>query len=202
VKTIVPRAFYLRPTPDVARDLLGKLIVVRGPSGERSGVIVETEAYLGASDPASHAFRGRTERNAAMFGPPGHAYVYLSYGVHWMLNFATQPEGVGEAVLIRALEPVACDENVRSMSGPGKLTRALGINRAEYDHADLCGATGKLAVFDTGIAVAPQSIAVGPRIGISQAIDWPMRFYLSSHPSVSKFIRRGCQDAARRITPE
>jgi DNA-3-methyladenine glycosylase len=160
-------------------------------------VIVEAEAYLGASDPASHAFRGRTQRNAAMFGPPGHAYVYLSYGVHWMLNFATQLEGVGEAVLIRALEPLAYDEGEaaprhRLMSGPGKLTRALGINRAEFDHADVCIATGKLTVFDTGIALDAQNIAVGPRIGISQAVDWPMRFYIASHPSVSKLIRTGC----------
>lgn len=192
---VVSRDFYLQPTPVVAAGLLGKLVVVRTPRGVIAGAIVEVEAYLGASDPASHAYRGPTPRNAAMFGPPGHAYVYLSYGVHWMLNFVTQPEGVGEAVLIRALEPVEgvalIERNEsapvhRLMNGPGKLARALGIARAAFDGVDLCRRGGRLSVIDTGARVDDATIAVGPRIGISQAADWPLRFYISGNPCISR----------------
>lgn len=192
---VVSRDFYLLPTRTVARQLLGKLIVIRSPDGVKSAVIVETEAYLGQSDPASHAYRGLTARNASMFGPPGHAYVYLSYGVHWMLNFVTQPENAGEAVLIRALEPVdgfdrpqssADRTRRRLMSGPGKLARELGVTRLDFDGADLCRRSGRICVLDCCIDLDPAHISVGPRIGISQASDLPLRFFVAGNPCVSR----------------
>ena len=190
----LPRSFYLQPTAVVARELLGTVIVVRRPDSVRSGLIVETEAYLGALDPASHSFRGPTARNAEMFGPPGHAYVYFSYGVHWMLNVVTQDAGVGEAVLIRALEPLdridAPDLNDhlphRLMSGPGKLARFLGITRQEFDGADVCDSSGRIVLMDAGVEVDPELVTVTTRVGISQATELPLRFYITSHPSVSR----------------
>ncbi|MDR3709567.1 MAG: DNA-3-methyladenine glycosylase [Capsulimonadaceae bacterium] len=196
---ILPRTFYLEPTLVVARQLIGKRVVSRHIGGDRVGRIVETEAYLGASDAASHAYRGPKERNLVMFGPPGHAYVYLSYGVHWMLNASTQPEGVGEAVLIRAIEPVAGIDEMRLAftgsarlpkhrigNGPGKLARALGITLAEHGGLDLCDEASRLTIQDDGWLVDDCDVVVTPRVGISAATDKPYRFYLSASRSVSR----------------
>jgi DNA-3-methyladenine glycosylase len=172
----------------VARELLGKLLV----HGDRSGRIVETEAYLGAADPAAHSFRGPTPRNATMFGPAGHLYVYFSYGVHWCAN-ATCGEGL--AVLFRALEPVsgldamfgsrpAARRERDLCSGPGKLTQALGIGK-ELDGADLTA--GPVLVVDEGTPPpAPDGVVATTRVGITQAADEPWRFYVAGNPHVSR----------------
>ena len=129
VTALLPRSFYARPTVEVARDLLGK-VIRHGPASAR---IVETEAYLGVGDAAAHSARGPTPRTRVIFGPPGHAYVYLIYGMHYCLNIVAEPEGVAGCVLIRAVEPIgAAAEIARSSNGPGKLTRALGITLKHY----------------------------------------------------------------------
>jgi DNA-3-methyladenine glycosylase len=191
----LPRSFYLDDTLIVAERLLGKLVARRLPSGEvLTGVIVETEAYR-VGDPASHSYRGKTARNATMFGPPGHAYVYFSYGMHDMLNVVTAEEGVGEAVLVRAIEPVEGIETMRAnrggiennyalTSGPGKLTRALGITRAECDGLDLTEQQGGLWIADGD----DQRIEVvtTTRIGITKGAEMPWRYYVAGNRWVSK----------------
>jgi DNA-3-methyladenine glycosylase len=195
---ILPPAFYERDTITVAKDLLGCLLVHRDGAGTTMGWIVEDEAYL-RDDPAAHSFRGETARNRTMFGPAGHAYVYRIYGLHTCVNVVTGPEGAGEAVLIRALEPVAgidlmrarrgMDDPVSLASGPGKLTQALGITM------DLNGAS----LFDGPLQVwSPESLPgrrpEGPpgeimqttRIGITKAADLPLRFYLKGNRYVSR----------------
>ncbi len=176
---ILPRSFYARPTVEVARDLLGK-ILVHGPA---AGRIVETEAYLGGDDLASHSARGITPRTRVIFGPPGHAYVYFVYGMYECLNIVAEPDGKAGCVLIRALQPVAGIElmrerrpavrNLRDLaSGPGKLTLAMGITRAQ-DGADLT--RGPLVVRMPRREM-PFQIAVTARIGITKCADWPLRF--------------------------
>ena len=175
------RDFYLQNTVNAARALLGKTLVHRTKDGAISGLIVETEAYL-VDDPACHACRGMTERNRTMFGEPGRAYVYFTYGSHYCLNFVTQPEGIAEAVLIRALEPLdgvglmkrnRAREHERDLcSGPGKLTQALMID-AHLDGEDLISDT--LYVVDGPTDVGP--IVERPRIGIRKAADKLWRFY-------------------------
>jgi DNA-3-methyladenine glycosylase len=172
----LPVEFYLQPTVEAARALLGHWLVVYHPgAGWVGGRIVEAEAYT-QDDPASHSYRGRTERNAAMFGPPGTAYVYLIYGVHECFNAVCQPEGVGEAVLIRALEPtLGVEWMIRHRGhrpltmlcrGPGNLCRALGITRQ-------------------GEPVPDSKVGVSPRIGIQKATDRLWRFYERGNPCVS-----------------
>jgi len=185
---ILKRSFYNRPTIDVARDLLGKVLV----HGSTAGVIVETEAYLGGDDLASHSARGRTERTGVIFGPPGHAYVYFIYGMYECLNLVAEPEGTPGCVLIRALEPVAgipiMQDRRRAArkpedlaSGPGKLTLALGITRAQ-NGADV---THGSLVVRTPAAPRKLEIAVSPRIGITKCADWPLRFFLRGNRFVS-----------------
>lgn len=185
---ILPRAFYARKTVDVARDLLGKLLV----HGDMAGTIVETEAYLGGDDLAAHSAAGITTRTAVIFGPPGHAYVYLSYGIHSCLNIVTERDGAPGCVLIRAIEPVLGIEAMRRRrpkarsdrelgSGPGKLTQALGIG-LECNGADLTH--GLLTVRD-GRTYGPE-IVVTPRIGISKCRDWPLRFLIRDNRFVSR----------------
>lgn len=184
----LPRAFYDRPTLEVARALLGKYLVRHTPEGPIIGRIVETEAYVGPEDRASHAWRGLTPRTAVMFGPPGYAYVYMIYGVHYCLNVVTEREGYPAAVLIRALEPIAPAVGRAPIipNGPGKVCRYLVVDRT-FNGADLCGSV--LYVEDRGDTVAPDQIASTPRIGVDYAGPWrekPWRFYIRGNPFVSR----------------
>lgn len=190
------RSFYDRPAVDVARDLLGKFLVHQLPDEKRVGRIVETEAYVGPQDRACHASRGRTNRTAVMFGPPGFAYVYLIYGMYDCFNIVTERDGFPAAVLIRALEPVSAPELSvrydqrrqweRIASGPGKLTRFMRIDR-RLNGTDLCGSV--LYLEDWGHIIEPQEIVVTTRINVDYAGEWkdkPLRFYLKHSPSVSR----------------
>jgi DNA-3-methyladenine glycosylase len=182
------RAFFDRPTELVARELLGKALVradPAAPEGRRGGIVVEVEAYL-PGDRASHAWRGRTARNAPMFGPPGHAYVYLIYGVHHCLNVVTEPAGVPAAVLIRALDPFP---GTGRAGGPGLVCRALGIDRS-FDGIDLTG--DRLWFEDHGLTPPAAEIASGPRVGVDYAGEWaarPLRFWWRGNPHVSRLLR-------------
>ncbi len=186
---ILRRAFYKRGTVEVARELLGKIVV----HGATAGVIVETEAYLGGDDLASHSAVGITNRTRVIFGPPGHAYVYLSYGIHECLNIVAEPDGKAGCVLIRALEPVAgLDAMYRRRaaartdrdltSGPGKLTRALGITRV---HNGVDMTRGNLVVRAPD-REAPIEIEVTPRIGITKCAELPLRFSIGGNRFVSR----------------
>jgi DNA-3-methyladenine glycosylase len=190
------RAFYERATLEVARDLLGKFLVHGTGEGPRVGRIVETEAYVGPDDRASHASRGKTNRTALMFGPPGYAYVYLIYGMYHCFNVVTEPDGYPAAVLIRALEPILARDQAwmrdgknrleKLASGPGKLCRYLQIDR-QLNGVDLCGSV--LYIEDRGQRIQPDDIAATKRIGIDYAGEWKeklWRFYVRSSPSVSR----------------
>ncbi len=182
---MLPPDFFASDVVTVARALIGATIDVDGVGG----IIVETEAYH-HEDPASHSFGGRTPRNAAMFGPPGHAYVYRSYGIHWCLNFVCEAEGSASAVLLRAIEPVdgiAAMQARRGIAeprllcaGPGRLTQALAVTRA------LDGMRLDAEPFAMAEAAAAAEIVAGPRIGISRAVDLPWRFGLAG----SRFLSR------------
>ncbi len=188
-------AFYLQPTVEVARALLGCWLVTCSETGWVGGRIVEAEAYT-QDDPASHSYKGKTERNAAMFGPPGTAYVYLIYGVHECFNAVCQPEGVGEAVLIRALEPTVGLEQMylrrgqvhwtQLCRGPGNLARALGITRAMNGESLI---TGRVQIW-RGEPVPDSQVGVSPRIGISQARERLWRFYVRNNRCVSGQVSR------------
>ncbi|MGO8674224.1 MAG: DNA-3-methyladenine glycosylase [Capsulimonadaceae bacterium] len=192
----LPREFYDRDTCLVARDLLGALVVRILPDGRRlSGRIVETEAYL-TGDPACHTFRGRTPRNAVMFGEAGHAYVYRSYGIHAMLNLVCRPEGIGEAVLIRALEPVDGIDEMREMrggrsgtvdltNGPGKLAKALGLSVAEHNGIDVTASGMPLAVLPSR-RLLDNEVVQTTRIGLTVGVDSPWRYYWKGNRYVSK----------------
>ncbi|MEP6299956.1 MAG: DNA-3-methyladenine glycosylase [Ilumatobacter sp.] len=174
------RRWFERDAPVVGPDLLNKLLVVTVDGITCSGRIVETEAYM-PDDPASHTFRGLSLRNAVMFGPPGHLYVYLSYGIHQCANVVTGPAGSGQAVLIRAVEPVDGLDVMRARrrrpdrelaNGPGKLCQALGIGAA-HDGVDLL--PSDVAIVDDGVG-SPTHPVVGPRVGITRAPATPWRF--------------------------
>lgn len=186
---ILPRSFYDRPTVEVARDLLGKVLA----HGETSGVIVETEAYPGGDDLASHSAAGITDRTRVIFGPPGHAYVYLSYGMHECVNIVAERDGVAGCVLIRALEPLAGIARMRARrpkaaretdlaNGPGKLTKALAITRAYYGH-DL---TKQPLTVREDPAARAFEIDVSRRIGITRSADRPLRFSIAGNAFVSR----------------
>ncbi len=177
------RAFYDRPAITVAPDLLGRLLMHATPEGLRIGRIVEVEAYLGPTDLAAHTSRGRTARTRAMFGPPGHAYVYLIYGMHHCINAVTGPEGSGTAVLLRALAPVSGVD--RAANGPGRLCKAMGISLDHYG-IDLCGDALWIAQDESP---RPNGIVASPRIGVDYAGEWaekPLRFHVDGHPAVSR----------------
>lgn len=189
----LPLRFYDRPAEEVARDLLGARVVSTVGGEPCGGEIVETEAYVGPYDESSHAHIrfGRTERNGVMFGPPGHAYVYRIYGIHWCLNAVTGADGFPAAVLIRALRPRVGPEVARErrpgrteaewMRGPGNLSRALGISGAlnghPLDRAPLW--------IEPGDPVPDARVKRGPRIGITRAADWPLRFWVAGDRYVS-----------------
>ena len=199
---LLRRAFFNRDPRTVARELLGKLIVRRDGRKQLAGRIVEVEAYLGAGDLAAHAAAGHTARNAVIFGPPGHAYVYFIYGVHYCLNISCLPAGDAGCVLIRALEPVSgvadmanargmADLDLTSMrdlrklaSGPGKLCEALGITRPRDNDKDMLSPKSDLQVMTDGSLV--QEVAVTQRIGITKAAELPLRYVIAGSDFLSK----------------
>jgi len=177
----LPHSFYERPARVVARALLGKVLVHAG----RAGRIVETEAYVGAHDLACHAARGRTARTQILWGPPGRAYVYFIYGMHWCFNAVTGREGRPAAVLVRGLEPVAGFDGPVRLDGPGRLCRALDITGAQ-NGADLV--TSGLRILDAP-GVPGRAAERGPRIGVDYAEEWaerPLRFWVRGSPGVSR----------------
>ena len=197
----LPRAFYDRPTLDVARDLIGKVLVHEYHGARTSGAIVEVEAYIGEGDPACHAAPGPTRRNAPMYGDPGYAYVYLNYGIHCLVNLVTEPAGSPCAVLIRALDPIDGVDVMRRRRarhrkgrravvastlarhalcrGPGNVTMAMGITLTA-NRLDLEGE--RLYVED---GAAPDRIVWGPRVGVSVGTEHPWRAWVQGHPAVS-----------------
>jgi DNA-3-methyladenine glycosylase len=201
----LPRSFYLRPTITVAKELLGKYLVRKIRGKTLVGKIVEVEAYLGSKDPASHAYRGMTKRNEVMFRKGGHLYVYFTYGMHFCANVVTEDEGIGHAVLLRAVEPVQGIEVMAKnrritadftkktqiadnadlcnlTNGPAKLCQALSIARKE-NGTDLIGST----IFILGgESILPSRIVTKTRIGIRKATDKRWRYYIKHHPFVSK----------------
>jgi DNA-3-methyladenine glycosylase len=199
---LLRRAFFNRDPRIVSRDLLGKLIVRRDGRKQLAGRIVEVEAYLGAGDLAAHAAAGHTARNAVLWGPPGHAYVYFIYGVHYCLNISCLPAGDAGCILIRALEPVSgiadmakarelADLDLTSMrdlrklaSGPGKLCEALGITRPRDNAKDMLSPESDLQVMSDGFSV--QEVAVTPRIGITKSPEMPLRYVIAGNMFVSR----------------
>ncbi len=196
--TLVPRDFYVDPPDVVARKLLGKLLV--RPRGPMVGRIVEVEAYFGESDPASHSFPGKTARNAVLFGPPGHAYVYFVYGMYFCLNVSCEPEGRAGGVLFRALEPL-CGLKAMAVargltaparsskaataltSGPGRLCQAFGVTRERDNGADFTSRKSDLQIQDDGFVAG--KVLVTPRIGITKDAERPARYLLADNPFVS-----------------
>jgi DNA-3-methyladenine glycosylase len=201
---ILPRSFYARQTLDVARDLIGKVLVHETRSGLAAGVIVEAEAYIGESDPACHAAPGPTSRNAPLYGPPGIAYVYLNYGIHYLVNAVTEPQGSPAAVLLRALEPIEGEPLMRRRRargtgrdspafstpelcrGPGNLTRALGISLRQ-NRLDLT--RGPLRIEDRG--TPERSIAWSRRVGLNVGVEAEWRVFAVDSPAVSTTGRKG-----------
>ena len=195
------REFFARDAITVARDLLGKLLIRRDGRRLLAGRIVEDEAYLGAADPAAHAYTGRTPRNAVLFGPPGHAYVYFIYGNHYCTNVSCMPEGDAGCVLLRALEPVwgleamaeargleLSEESPTSQvrlisSGPGRMSEALDITRARDNGKDMT--TRQSGLWFAGDGYRPERVTATPRIGIKKAVAEPLRFVIAGNPFVS-----------------
>ena len=199
---LLRRSFFNQDPRVVARELLGKLIVRREGRRQLAGRIVEVEAYLGAGDLAAHAAAGHTARNAVLFGPPGHAYVYFIYGVHYCLNISCLPDGDAGCILIRALEPVSgmdamakarglADLDLTSTrelrklaSGPGKICEALGITRPRDNDKDMLSPASDLQVMSDGFRVP--EVAVTQRIGITKSAEMPLRYVIAGNAFVSK----------------
>jgi DNA-3-methyladenine glycosylase len=190
-RVVLPRSFFAPDAWLVAPLLLNKVIV----QGDRSARIVEVEAYAGADDPASHAYRGSTARNAAMFGPPGHLYVYFTYGMHWCANAVCGAEGGASAVLLRAAEPLTGLDDMRAArfaarrdrdlaNGPAKLCQAMGID-GDHDGLDLVVADQGVTIVDDGTAPPPDP-GVSPRIGLRVGVETPWRWYVPDDPNVSR----------------
>ena len=197
---LLPRGFFEASPEQVAPRLLGKVLAHRTAAGVLAGRIVEVEAYLGPHsappDPAAHAYRGPTPRNSVLFGPAGHAYVYLIYGRYFCANITCETEDRAGCVLLRALEPLAGVEQMARnrglapgaqlrllTSGPSRLCQAMGLTRAAHNEMDLLDPASPLQVRDDGYAVG--EVLVTPRIGIHEAVDWPLRFALAGHACVS-----------------
>lgn len=197
---LLPRAFFEASPEQVALRLLGKVLVHRTDNGVLAGRIVEAEAYLGPHnsppDPAAHAHRGPTPRNAVLFGPAGHAYVYAIYGRYFCMNISCEADGRAGCVLLRALEPLAGADRMalnrglapgaparQLASGPGRLCQALGLTRPLHNGLDLTDTASPLQVRDDGFAAA--DVRITPRIGIHEAVEWPLRFVLRGHPCAS-----------------
>ncbi len=197
-QTSIPRSFFLRRTEVVARDLLGCLLVRQSNGTRLSGRIVEAEAYRGEEDLACHAKAGRTKRTEIMYGPPGFAYVYFTYGMHWMLNVVAEKEGFPAAVLIRAVEPIEGIEVMRHLrgmneisllcKGPGRLTQAMAIQKAE-NGLDFCEKASSLRI-EPGVKPDDREIIASPRIGLGKTPEpWlskSWRFYIKGNSFVSK----------------
>src|SRR5271156_5596549 len=196
--TVLNAPFFNRDPRRVARSLLGKLLIRKTGGGILAGRIVETEAYLGEGDAASHSAAGQTLRNAVLFGPPGYAYVYFIYGNHYYLNVSCEPEGKAGGVLFRALEPLVGIEAMshargialrgprdlpKLTSGPGRLAEAFGITRQRDNGSDLTSPRSGLWIGDDDFR--PRAIRITPRIGISKAADRPLRYLLAGNPFVS-----------------
>ncbi len=188
---VLPRRFYRRDPREVAPELLNKVLA----RGSLSGRIVEVEAYVGAEDPGSHAYRGMTRRNATMFGPPGHLYVYLSYGMHWCANAVCGEEGQGVAVLLRALAPLTGLAEMRAArpkarqdrdlcSGPGKLCQAFAVTK-EDDGADLVSGDRGLLIVNDGLS-PPRTPVVATRVGLTAGAGLPWRWYVAADANVSR----------------
>jgi DNA-3-methyladenine glycosylase len=193
----LPQSFFRRDAREVAPELLNKIL--RAADG-RCGRIVEVEAYCGAIDPAAHSYRGKTVRNAVMFGPPGCMYVYFTYGMHWCCNAVCGDEGEGTAVLLRALQPLAGLERMRDARpaarsdrdlcrGPARLTQAMGITGAQ-NGIELFSGRAEFSLVSDGMA-PPRDAQAGPRIGISRGVEHPWRWYVPDSEYVSKRQSRG-----------
>ena len=190
----LPPDYYQQPTLMLARDLLGKALWRRTTEGVVGGIIVETEAYIAAIDPASHNYRRPTKRAMTMYGPAGHAYVYFTYGMHYCLNVVAEPAGISAGVLLRALLPIAgialmtarCPTTaLRDLGrGPARLCRALALTTAD-DGTDLASDALWLSLAPAGTAPDPLRIGTSPRIGISQGVDLPWRFFVRGASTVS-----------------
>jgi DNA-3-methyladenine glycosylase len=188
----LPRSFFARDPVSLARDLLGRNLFYKTADGLIAGRIVETEAYTGLADPASHAYRGETARNQVMFGKAGFAYIYFSYGMHYCLNVTAEKPGIAGAVLLRAMEPLAGiaimrlhgdqGPEIRLLSGPGKVGRAFGLTLADNGRDLTRGPLGIAA----GTIVGDQEVGISRRIGISRARELPYRFYVRGSRAVSK----------------
>jgi DNA-3-methyladenine glycosylase len=190
---ILPRSFYDRETETVAREMLGTILECRTDDGFASGIIVETEAYVGEHDPACHAAAGRTRRTEPLYGAPGLSYVYFIYGVHWCFNAVTRAKGMPGAVLVRAVEPVQGIDLMRARrgarindmnltNGPGKLCVALGIDGSMNA---LPLQRGRLVIRE-GAPVVDDNVVTATRIGITKAADWPLRYYIKDNAYVSR----------------
>ncbi|MGH7664087.1 MAG: DNA-3-methyladenine glycosylase [Gemmatimonadaceae bacterium] len=195
-RTLSP-SFFDRETEVVARELLGAIVECRSAAGITSGRIVEAEAYLGEHDRACHAAAGRTARTGPLYGAPGTSYVYFIYGMHWCFNAVTRREGLPSAVLVRALEPLGgvplmrlrrprALRDTELANGPGKLCQALGISREHNGRSLQSGAV----VIRRGRPVPDCDVVVSPRVGISHAADWPLRWYVRGSPYVSRLPDR------------
>ncbi|WP_427167625.1 DNA-3-methyladenine glycosylase [Streptomyces sp. C1-1] len=197
-RTPLPREFFDRPVLDVAPDLLGRILVRTTPDGPVAVRLTEVEAYDGPNDPGSHAYRGRTARNDVMFGPPGHVYVYFTYGMWFCMNLVCGPEGRASAVLLRAGEVVEGAEHARKRrlsarndkelaKGPARLATALGVDRA-LDGTDACASGETPLRMLTGSAVAPDQVLNGPRTGVAgDGGVHPWRFWVADDPTVSPY---------------
>jgi DNA-3-methyladenine glycosylase len=215
--TLIPRDFFARHSVQVAPELLGCVIEHQTPAGLVAVELTEVEAYAGESDPASHAYRGKTARNAVMFGPPGHAYVYFTYGMHFCVNLVCLGNGSASAVLLRAGGVIEGEELARARRtrgtavisfrdlarGPARLCQALDIDRA-LDGADVCVPDSPLQVRwpDAGTTVRSEekNIASGPRVGVSSAAEVPWRFWLDGEPTVSPY-RAAVSRPRKLVTP-